>query len=179
MRQSPRVEGGSGGCLRGRPKKVSWELSGQEEVGWVKSGKAASGRQTLKNAWALVLPRCAEKLSWQRRPHMQRYGGRSLRCVSRKQSLMGEISQDPWSQAQKISPSPLLITWVLQSPCRFLSWGETQWDLVLGAQVGQQLTGELEGKERGPGGRNTLSEAGAHPGQGWYWPQQQPQVGPR
>lgn len=37
------VQGGSGGCLNGRPKKVLWELSGQE-VCWVESGMVAHGR---------------------------------------------------------------------------------------------------------------------------------------
>lgn len=41
---SPPVQGRNGGHLSGKPKKVPWELSEQEEVGWVQLGKAASGR---------------------------------------------------------------------------------------------------------------------------------------
>lgn len=71
-----------------------WELSGQEEAGWVESGKAARGKWTLKKVWALSMPRCTEQLSWHRRPHMQRCEGGSGQRVSRKQSLAGvEISQ--------------------------------------------------------------------------------------
>lgn len=70
---------------------------------------------------------------------MQRYGGRSLQCVSRKQSMMGdEISWDPLeSDPEGFTP---LIAWVLQSHCKFLSWGGTGGDLVLERQVRQQLT---------------------------------------
>lgn len=51
------MQGGSGGCLSRRHQKVLWELAGQEAGGWVESGKAASGRWTLKNVWVLSMPR--------------------------------------------------------------------------------------------------------------------------
>lgn len=54
------VQGGSGGCLNGRPKKVLWELSGQE-VCWVESGMAAGGRWAWKYVWACSMPRCTEE----------------------------------------------------------------------------------------------------------------------
>lgn len=47
---------------------------------------------------------------------------------SRKQSWVGDdISQILWTQTPKASPLSPVVAWVLQSLCRFLSWGGAQW----------------------------------------------------
>lgn len=97
--------------------------------GWV--GAIREGCQwevTLKKRKALRMPRCTEKLSCQRRPHMQMQGGQSMQPGSRKQSWVGDdISQILWTQTPKASPLSPVVAWVLQSLCRFLSWGGAQW----------------------------------------------------
>ena len=74
--------------------------------GWL--GAIREGCQwevTLKKLKALRMPRCTEKLSCQRRPHMQMQGGQSMQPGSRKQSWVGDdISQILWTQTQKASP---------------------------------------------------------------------------
>lgn len=53
-------------------KETKPHSAGWEEVGWGGSGKVARRRRALRNVWALSMPRCTEKLSWQRRPYVQR-----------------------------------------------------------------------------------------------------------
>lgn len=148
------MPGESGGCLTERPGKCCRSSLGRGRLGWVESGKAAGGRRTLKDVWALSMPRCTGKLSWQRRPHRQRYGGRSLQYVSRKQSLVGdEVSQILWSQTQKVHS---LTTWFLGSHCRFRSCGGAQWGPVLGRQSGNNV--QVNWKKR-----EWVLEVGRHP----------------